>query len=90
MPDTSPKPETISNGTNWVMIIDDEFDIVSTFKQGLERRGFHVFGFTEPTLALEHFQLNQEKYGLVISDLRMPGMGVRDKTRNQGILDDSF
>ena len=40
----------------------------------MERRGFHVFGFTEPTLALEHFQLNQEKYGLVISDLRMPGM----------------
>ena len=56
------------------MIIDDEFDIVNIFKQGLERRGFHVFGFTEPTLALEHFQLNQEKYGLVISDLRMPGM----------------
>jgi DNA-binding NtrC family response regulator len=74
MPDTSPKPETISNGTDWVMIIDDEFDIVNIFKQGLERRGFHVFGFTEPTLALEHFQLNREKYGLVISDLRMPGM----------------
>lgn len=74
MADTSPKPETISNGTDWIMIVDDEFDIVSTFKQGLERRGFHVFGFTESTLALEHFQLNQEKYGLVISDLRMPGM----------------
>src|SRR5581483_8245706 len=74
MTDKSPKPESISNGTEWVMIVDDEFDIVSTFKQGLERMGFHVFGFTEPSSALEHFQLNQGKYGLVISDLRMPGM----------------
>jgi response regulator RpfG family c-di-GMP phosphodiesterase len=31
-----------------------------------------VFGFTEPTLALEHFRLNYKEYGLVISDLRMP------------------
>ena len=64
----------ISNVTAWVTIVDDEFDIVSTFKQGLEKKGFHTFGFTEPTLALEHFRLNQEKYDLLISDLRMPGM----------------
>ena len=70
----SPEGESISNGTNWVMIVDDEFDMVSTFKQGLEKNGFQAFGFTEPALALEHFKLNQEKYGLVISDLRMPGM----------------
>jgi response regulator RpfG family c-di-GMP phosphodiesterase len=31
-----------------------------------------VFGFTEPALALEHFRINSKKYGLVISDLRMP------------------
>src|ERR1051326_879782 len=74
MANYSPKPKSISNGTDWVMIVDDEFDIISVFKQGLERKHFHVFGFTEPSLALEHFQLNQEKYGLVISDLRMPGM----------------
>jgi response regulator RpfG family c-di-GMP phosphodiesterase len=33
-----------------------------------------VFGFTDPLLALEHFQINQKQYELVISDLRMPGM----------------
>ena len=74
MTNKSPKRESISNGTDWVMIVDDEFDIVSVFKQGLEKKGFQAFGFTEPSLALEHFQLNEEKYGLVISDLRMPGM----------------
>jgi CheY-like chemotaxis protein len=31
-----------------------------------------VFGFTDPSLALEHFRINSEQYSLVISDLRMP------------------
>lgn len=59
---------------NWILILDDEFDIIAPFKQGLERQGYHVFAFTEPLLALEHFRINSKQYGLVISDLRMPGM----------------
>ncbi len=66
--------KSISKGTDWIMIVDDEFDIISVFKQGLEHKGFRVFGFTEPALALEHFQTNYKKYGLVISDCRMPGI----------------
>jgi DNA-binding NtrC family response regulator len=58
----------------WILIVDDEFDIISIFKQALKKKGFHVFGFTDPLLALEHFQINAKRYGLVISDLRMPGM----------------
>jgi DNA-binding NtrC family response regulator len=60
--------------TDWILIVDDEFDIINIFKQVLMNKGFHVFGFTEPLLALEHFQINSKKYSLVISDLRMPGM----------------
>jgi DNA-binding NtrC family response regulator len=59
---------------DWILIVDDEFDIVSIFKQALNKKGFHVFGFTDPLLALEHFQINVKRYRLVISDLRMPGM----------------
>jgi DNA-binding NtrC family response regulator len=40
----------------------------------LKKQGFHVFGFTNPSLAVEHFQINFKQYGLVISDLRMPVM----------------
>jgi DNA-binding NtrC family response regulator len=72
--DKSASLKSTSKDTDWVLIVDDEFDIVSIFKQGLERRGFRVFGFTEPALALEHFQINSKQYSLVISDLRMPGM----------------
>jgi DNA-binding NtrC family response regulator len=53
-----------------IMLLDDEFDILAVFILALEGRGFHVVGFTEPLSALEHFQ-NSEKYGLVISDIRM-------------------
>ena len=58
----------------WILIVDDEFDIISIFKQALKNKGFYVFGFTDPLLALEHFQINAKRYGLVISDLRMPVM----------------
>jgi DNA-binding NtrC family response regulator len=57
---------------NAVLILDDEFDITLSFKTGLEDKGFHVFGFTDPLSALDHFQMNSEQYGLVISDIRMP------------------
>jgi DNA-binding NtrC family response regulator len=59
---------------NTILLLDDEFDITTVLKQGLQRRGFEVFGFTDSLLALEHFQINSKRYGLVISDLRMPGM----------------
>jgi DNA-binding NtrC family response regulator len=36
--------------------------------------GITIFTFTDPVLALEHITINNEKYVLVISDLRMPGI----------------
>lgn len=57
-----------------ILVLDDEFDIISVIKQGIDKQGFRVFVFTDPYLALEHFQINSELYGLVITDLRMPGM----------------
>src|SRR5262249_55133546 len=44
------------------------------FQQSLKRQGFLVFGFTSPSKAIEHFQINFRLYGLVISDIRMPEM----------------
>lgn len=58
-----------------ILILDDEFDIVSLIKRSLHQNGFcDVFAFTEPSLAFEHFQINSNSYGLVISDIRMPAM----------------
>jgi DNA-binding NtrC family response regulator len=65
-----------------VLLLDDEFDITTVLKQGLEKQGFRVFGFTDPLLALEHFQINSDQYGLVISDLRMPAMNGYEFIKN--------
>jgi DNA-binding response OmpR family regulator len=55
-----------------ILMLDDEFDIMSIFTLALERQGFHVIGFTEPLLALDHFQKNSDRYWLIVSDIRMP------------------
>ena len=69
-----PLESSLHSNANTVLLLDDEFDIITVFKQGLEKQGFRVFAFTDPLLALEHFQINSKQYGLVISDLRMPRM----------------
>ena len=58
-----------------VSIVDDEEDITTLFHDALKRiNGITIFTFTDPILALEHFQKNHEAYVLVISDFRMPGL----------------
>jgi DNA-binding response OmpR family regulator len=57
-----------------ILVLDDDFDIVSIIKISLQKRRFNVFAFTDPFLALEHFEINSKNYGLVLSDVRMPGM----------------
>ncbi|HXV87989.1 MAG TPA: response regulator [Nitrososphaeraceae archaeon] len=58
-----------------VAIVDDEIDIVDLFRDALGTLdGITIFTFTDPVMALEHFKINKQKYVLVISDLRMPGL----------------
>ena len=65
-----------------VQIVDDEFDILNVLKLYLQKLGLNVFGFTDPYLALEHFQINCKDYILVVSDSRMPGMNGFEFVRN--------
>jgi len=57
-----------------ILMLDDESDIMSIFTLALERQGFHVIGFTEPLLALDHFQKNSDRYWLIVSDIMMPSI----------------
>jgi DNA-binding NtrC family response regulator len=57
-----------------ILVLDDELEIVSLIKHFLQRHGYHVFGFTNPMLAIEHFILNSRNYSLILCDLRMPIM----------------
>jgi DNA-binding NtrC family response regulator len=71
--------DTTLDGDNqlpvFVAIIDDEVDLACLFKEALSQiDGVQVFAFTDPLLALEHFQTNHRNYSVVISDYRMPTM----------------
>ncbi len=56
------------------MIIDDEKDLLFVYRSGLEIDGIEITTFDDPILALEEFTKNSEKYCLVITDMRMPGI----------------
>ena len=55
-----------------ILLVDDELDIVSVLKKGLQLKGFEVDGFIDPLKALE--KSNPDYYDIVLSDIRMPGM----------------
>ena len=57
-----------------IIVVDDEFDLAFLYKQFITGLGFHVVSFTDSLLAFEHFRQNIDKYCLLITDLRMPGM----------------
>lgn len=55
-----------------VMIVDDEQDITTIFRIGLESNQFIVTTFNDPLEALSKFKPGL--YDLLILDIRMPGM----------------
>ena len=58
--------------TKTIMIVDDEPDIILSFKIVLLEYGYKVDSFTDPILALENFKAGL--YDLIIIDIRMPKM----------------
>ncbi|MBV9177989.1 MAG: response regulator [Nitrososphaeraceae archaeon] len=58
-----------------IMLIDDEPDMLLTYKTFLSAESYNVEEFTNPQSALQHFaQINSSYYDLVIMDIRMPGL----------------
>ena len=72
-----------------VSIVDDDPGITMFFHEALRTiPGITIFSFTDPILALEHFQVKGYTYVLVISDFKMPGLNgmeflkkIRDSNR---------
>jgi DNA-binding NtrC family response regulator len=59
--------------TKFISVVDDELDIMTLFRDALSQLpDVEVFGFTNSSLALEHFKMNQSQYSLVLSDFRIP------------------
>jgi DNA-binding NtrC family response regulator len=65
-----------------ILLVDDDSDIVNLFKELLENKNYEVIGFTNPLEALKNYKTNWDQYGLVISDILMPGMTGFDLLKN--------
>jgi two-component system, OmpR family, response regulator ChvI len=76
------KVEQRNSGNNRLLLVDDEPDIIFTFKKGLEANGFVVDAFIDPVLALSNFKPGV--YGLLLLDVKMPqinGFELYEKIR---------
>lgn len=57
-----------------VMVIDDEVELAELYSRFLELSGFNCVYFTDPLEALDYFSKNMNRFSLVITDLKMPGI----------------
>jgi DNA-binding NtrC family response regulator len=65
----------VSANNRIVSIVDDDPGTTIFFHEALQNiPGITVFTFTDPVLALEHFQDKGYAYVAVISDFKMPGL----------------
>lgn len=60
-------------------IVDDEQDITTVLKRGLEQNGFAVDAYNDPQAALNSFK--PDYYDLMIIDIRMPKINGFDLYR---------
>ena len=57
-----------------ILIVEDEIELASLYREFVNDLGYDVDSFTDPSLALEHFEYSSKEYSLVLTDLRMPAM----------------
>ncbi|AMD50423.1 Fis family transcriptional regulator [Bordetella holmesii F627] len=62
----------MDQSTPEVFVVDDDPDALRACLQTLQMRGFSVRGFSSALLALPH--INRDFGGVVVTDVRMPGM----------------
>jgi len=66
----------LNNSRSRILLLDDDVDITTSLKIGLEDNGFVVDTFNDPLLALSNFKPGV--YDLLLFDIRMPQLGGFD------------
>jgi len=66
--------EPVPTGTERILFVDDEEQIVNMTRQMLESLGYHVTPRTSSVEALEAFRAKPNEFDLVITDMTMPNM----------------
>ncbi|NNE88068.1 MAG: PAS domain S-box protein [Silicimonas sp.] len=73
--------DEIPRGTERIILVDDEAEVLGTFRRLLQRLGYRVEAFTSPRIALDRFRSDPSRFDLVISDMVMPDMSGEDMVR---------
>ncbi len=63
---------SIPNGTEKILLVDDEQSILNTTQQMLRRLGYTVAAYSSPQKALQLVSEDPQNFDLVISDMTMP------------------
>lgn len=57
-----------------ILVIDDDEDILNLFSDFLRKEGYGVTSFLDPLKALEEIHRRPQRYSIIITDVRMPGI----------------
>ena len=63
---------------NYILLVEDEKDILDLFTEYLSSTGFNTISFQNPLDAFEYFYKNQSNCSLIITDYKMPQMSGLD------------
>ena len=78
MPDNSLTTKMTSSRSNEsptrILVIDDDEDILNLFSDFLKKEGYGVTSFLDPLKALEEIHRRPQRYSIIITDVRMPGI----------------
>ena len=70
--------ESSNNTDYYILLVDDEKDILDLFTEYLLSNGFNTISFQNPLDALEYYYHNINNCYLIISDYKMPQMSGID------------
>lgn len=64
----------LPRGSESILLVDDEDDVLATQRRVLMRLGYRVSAFSDPVTALAAFAKEPGRFDIVLTDLVMPGM----------------
>lgn len=68
------EPASIPRGSEHILLVDDEKDLVEIGREMLQRLGYRVTGVVGSIAALETFKTDPFRFDLVVTDYNMPGL----------------
>ena len=82
--------ESSNNYDFYILLVDDEKDILDLFSEYLTSNGFNTISFDNPVKAIKYFYQNPNNCSLVITDYKMPQMSGIDLIKKIKEKDTSY